>query len=80
MIKCLVNLNKDLLDTYKYTYIISNITLIILTAVSSIAILYFKNISIFFIILYLWVIRIRENSVYNKKMKLYATMYGDNKQ
>ena len=39
---------------YKITYILSKTTLIILTAISSIAILYLQNISILIIIAYLW--------------------------
>jgi len=44
---------------------ISYITLIILTALTSILILYIKNIALFFIIVYLWIMMIREIR-YNK--------------
>lgn len=44
---------------------ISNITMIILTIISSIAIYYFKNISIFLICLFLWGLILKEN----KKIK-----------
>lgn len=44
----------------------SNITMIILTVVSSIAVYYFKNISIFLICLFLWGLILREN----KKLKI----------
>ena len=50
---------------------ISYITLIILTAISSIAILYLKNIAIFLIIMFLWGLQIKENRVYENKKKLY---------
>ncbi len=51
---------------------ISYITLIILTAISSIAILYLKNIAIFLVIMFLWGLQIKENRVYENKKKLYA--------
>ena len=50
---------------------ISYITLIILTAISSIAILYLKNIAIFLVIMFLWGLQIKENRVYENKKKLY---------
>lgn len=71
IVRCIVHLRKNLIYSYKYTNMISNFTLIILTAISSIAILYFKNLSILFIIIYLWILLIRENRIYNHKMKLY---------
>lgn len=49
---------------------ISNILIVILTALSSIMILYLKNIAILFVIMYLWLIIIRENKEYNLKRKL----------
>lgn len=55
----------------KYTNMISNIVLILITAIGSITILFYQNIAIFFIIIYLWVIVIRENKRYNLKSKIY---------
>lgn len=54
----------------KCTNIVSNIVAVLSTAVASIAILYYQNIAIFFIIIYLWVIVIRENKRYNLKSKI----------
>lgn len=71
IIKNIIHINTDLRKSYKYTNLISNITLIIITAISSIAILYFKNIAILLIVLYLWILIIKENNIYNKKMHLY---------
>lgn len=71
IIKYIIHINKNLINAYKYTYIISNTTLIILTAISSIVILYLKNIAILFIVLYLWIMIIKENKIYTKKMQLY---------
>lgn len=55
----------------KLCYDISIITTIIITATSSIAILYYKNIAIFFIILYLWGIVLKESIVYHRIDELY---------
>lgn len=51
--------------------IISNISMIILTIASSLLIYILKNISIFFIVVYLWIIVIRENKKYDTMQKLY---------
>lgn len=53
---------------------ISNVIIIILTVVSSIAILYFKNLAILFVIMYLWLIVIKENRRYNIKRKMYKVL------
>ena len=50
---------------------ISNITMIIITIVASILILYLENIAIFFIVIYLWIIVLRENRIVNLKSKMY---------
>lgn len=56
-----------------YTYInkISNASIILVTMCSSILILYFKNISILFIIGYLWYIVINQNKIFSQKAKIY---------
>lgn len=72
IIKCIIHIQKDLRKSYKYTNLISNTTLIIITAISSIAILYFENIAILLIVMYLWILVVKENSIYNKKMQLYT--------
>ena len=55
---------------YKITYLLSKTILIILTAISSVAILYLKNIAIFFIIMYLWFLEIQEIRRYNKRKNI----------
>lgn len=50
---------------------ISFITLIILTFISSIGIYYLKNVAIFFIIIYLWILYISEDIIYKKRLKIY---------
>lgn len=58
-------------EASRYTNMISNITITILTAITSIAILYFKNIAILFILTYLWYLVITENKKYNNKKQIY---------
>ena len=57
---------------------ISNITIIILTAVTSILILYIKNIAILIILAYLWYIVIRENKRYNLVKRVYNIINDKN--
>lgn len=64
---------------YKITYIISKTILIILTAFSSIAILYLQNIAILIIIVYLWYLEIMEIRKYNtrKNVERLVKEYGN---
>lgn len=62
----------------KYTNEISIMATTILTAISSIAIYYFENISIFLIIMYLWMIVLLENKKYKRKMKIYEIINNKN--
>ena len=48
-------------ESYKYTNIVANATLIIFTILCSVFILYAKNIAIVAILIYLWYINIKEN-------------------
>lgn len=61
-------------EASRYTNMISNITITILTAITSIAILYFKNIAILFILIYLWYLVITENKKYNNKKQIYERL------
>lgn len=58
-------------EAYEYTNKISNICISLLTALSSIAILYWKNIAILFILAYLWYLVIAENKKYKSKKEIY---------
>ena len=69
---------KSLIYIYKwkhlaeeYTYNISYIILILLTAISSVTVLWLKNISVFFIIIFLWGLQIKESIKYKNRKKLY---------
>ena len=55
----------------KYINNISKITVIGITAISSILILYIQNISIFLIDMYLWYLVIKENLKYKKREEIY---------
>ncbi len=54
--------------------IISNFTTIVLTVISSITILFYHNISIVFITMYLWYLTLIENKKYESKMKIYTAI------
>ncbi len=53
---------------------ISNMTMIILTIISSITIYYFKNIAIFLICIFLWDITLKENKIFKTNMKIYELL------
>ena len=65
ILKQLVKLKKGVVYSLKIVHIVQNITIITLTFISSIAILYFKNIAILFVLVYLWILVIKENKIWN---------------
>lgn len=72
--RCMHNIIKLLKGNKKAmqdTNWISNASIIFLTAVSSIAIIYYKNIAILFIICYLWYLVMLENKKYATKKRIY---------
>ena len=62
------------MKSYIYTNKISNICIILLTAISSIVILYLRNISILLILVYLWYLVITENKKFNSKRQIYELL------
>ena len=58
---------------------VSNIIVVLLTAISSIIILYLKNVAILFILMYLWIITIKENKRYMMKKNMYKILQTDDK-
>ena len=56
----------------KYINIMSKITVIVITAISSILILYVHNISILLIDMYLWYLVIKENYIYKNREKIWT--------
>ncbi len=74
IIKNIFHIIFGLKKSYTYTNLISNVTISMLTALTSIAILYLKNIAILIILMYLWWLVISENIKYRKKMRMYDIM------
>lgn len=71
VIKNILHMIVGLQNSYEYTNQISKITVCILTAICSIAILYIKNVAILLILAYLWYLVIAENRKYNRKKEIY---------
>ena len=71
IIKCLMDLFVGRKKAYTYIQIITNVFMVLLTLVGSILVYYLKNIAVFFIVVYLWIIVVRENKFIRLKMKLY---------
>ena len=61
-------------NSYKCTLIISEICLYIITAISSVLILYYKNIAIFIIVVYLWYIVYKNKKEIKLKEKVYKSI------
>lgn len=74
ILKSLLKFKFNTEQTLNYINHISNITIIILTAISSVLILYLKNIAFVFIIIYLWIISAKENKKYLTRRKIYQTI------
>ena len=74
VLKSIIYILKGKYIAENYIFIISYTTLIIITLVSSIAILYLKNIAIFLAIILLWGLQIKEYRVYKNRKILYETL------
>lgn len=74
IVKCILHIIYGRKEAYEYTNKISNICISILTAISSIAILYWKNIAILLILGYLWYLVIVENKKYKNKQEIYKSL------
>lgn len=71
IVKSLIYLFLGKKKAEKYTNNISFIFLIIVTFIGSVATFYFENMAIFLIIICLWLIYIKEDITYKKKIKIY---------
>lgn len=71
ILKQFIKIKKGIINSLQYTHIIQNVLMIILTFVSSIAIYYLENISIFIIIIYLWILVLNENKKYSVRKRIY---------
>lgn len=74
IIQAIIHISVGLRESYSYTKTITNVNVIILTAISSILILYYKNIVILLVIIYLWILVYKCNKEYYLREKLYKKM------
>lgn len=73
ILKEAIHIFLGLYQSYVITNRISKIVIVLLTAISSIAILKYKNIAILIIIIYLWFLFLKENKNTNNKIKIWNT-------
>lgn len=78
VLKNILRLRYDKIKSDRMVNKISNTLIILATAISSIGILYLKNLAILFILIYLWIIVIKENKKYDIKVKIYNTLQKTN--
>lgn len=71
IIKYIISLQKGREKANYFSNEIANITIILLTMLSSIAILFYHNIAIILVLGYLWFLVILQNKRYREKRKLY---------
>lgn len=80
IVKGILYLLKGKYKAEEYIYHISHITLILLTAIGSIGILFINNIAIFLVIIFLWVLQLREDKIYKNRKVLYEIINKEMKQ
>ena len=80
IVKGILYLLKGKQKAEEYIYHISHITLILLTAIGSIGILFINNIAIFLVIIFLWVLQLREDKIYKNRKVLYEIIDKEMKQ
>ena len=76
ILKNVLEISINRVKSIKYTNLISNITVWIVTACASIGVLYLKNVAILLIIVYVWIMNYRENRYYKVKSKIYDITYN----
>ena len=74
MLRSILELKFKYMKAYKITNKVSNASIISLTALGSILILYMKNLNIIFVLIYLWYIVIQENRKYKTAKRAYNTI------
>jgi len=74
ILKGIIRIKKSEFQADKIINKVSNCIIIIFTAISSVAILYLKNFAVVFVIVYLWIIVLKENKRYNMKQKVYKAV------
>lgn len=71
VLKEILHIGFGLKKSIIYTNKISNVSIIMLTIISSVLVYYFKNITILLILAYLWGLVIYQNKKYNLKIRMY---------
>ena len=71
IIQGLIHIFVGLKESYSYIKIITSINVILLTAISSVLILYYENIAILLVIIYLWLRLYKCNKEFSMKEKIY---------
>lgn len=71
ILKEIIHINLGIRKSYKYIEVISEITLYLLTAITSMVILQYKNPAIVAIIIYLWIIVYKNKKEIDLKEKIY---------
>lgn len=79
ILKGIIRLKKSEIKTDEIINKISNIVIVLITAISSIVILYIKNFAIIFILIYLWIMVIKQNKRFNIKKKAYKLLQKSDK-
>lgn len=75
-----LHIEAGLRKSYAYTKTITYINIVILTTISSILILCYKNIAIFLAIMYLWVMVYNSNKEFTLKEKMYKKIEESSKE
>lgn len=76
--KTILHIFYGLRKSIDYTNLISRMSIILLTAICSIIILYIKNVAILLILGYLWVMFFKEDKKYKMKKNIYNVLDGNN--
>ena len=74
ILKSVLNIKLNYYKSYKVINKISYLTIIVITSLCSIFILYIKNITIVFVLVYLWYLVLRENKRYKLIKRVYETI------
>lgn len=74
VLKGIIRIKKSEIEADEIVNKTSNISTILITAMSSIIVLYAKNIATVFILIYLWIMVIRQNKRFSMKKKAYKLL------
>lgn len=77
ILKAVLHIINEKCDILKIVNKVSNATIILLTMVASIVIIYYKNISILIAIAFLWIIVIKENRKHKIRLRIRNIIEND---